>query len=263
MEIKESIVDFITKPEDSYDPGKINRMLIISRPGMGKTEALMQLPDSIFFDLEDSSGHFTGNCDVVNVKKIASKNNWGPTSTIKKVTSSIKQSGKRYKFCVVDTISVIDDWAEDLALVNYKNTTIGKNFKGRSIFELEYGGGYGWHRKAFKEVIDCFEDIADTLILVAHVKDSSIKKSGENISALDIRLTGTLREIVSSSQDASCVLTFEKEEPNVRYLDFRKTDENVFMKCRPEHLAGKLVKISEKVDGKLKTNWKDIFLSLK
>jgi hypothetical protein len=256
--------EYITTSEQEYTPGKSDRMLIISRPGAGKTEALMQLPNSIMFDLENSSGHFKGKSEIVNVRKIAAKKDWGPVSTIKQVTSAIKASGKRYRFCIVDTISVLDDWAESLALFNFKQTTIGKNFKGKSVFELEYGGGYLYHREAFKEIIECFEGIAETLILVAHVKDASLKKGSDSIAALDIRLTGSLREIISSSQDASGVLTFDRKEPKTRYLDFRKTDENIFMKCRPAHLAGKLVKISEQDEsGILHTSWENVFIDLK
>lgn len=122
---------------------------------------------------------------------------------------------------------------------------------------------YYWHREAFQEIISCFEGIADTLILVAHVKDSSIKKGGESTSVLDLRLTGTLREIMSSKQDASGVLIFDKKDPDKRFLDFRKSEENTFMKCRPEHLAGKIVEISNLKDGKFETSWENVFPDLK
>lgn len=254
---------FLVDADVNHEPGKIDRMIIVSRPGVGKTKALLQLPDSIYFDLENSSGHFGGKAKVVNVVKVAEQNEWGPITTIKNMTDHLKGQGKKYRFCVVDTISVIDDWAETLALFNYKSTPTGKNFKGNSVFELDYGGGYFWHREAFKEVIDCFEGLAETLILVAHVKDSSIKKSGESTSVLDIRLTGALREIMSAKQDVCAVMSFDKKDPMVRYLDFKKSDENVFMKCRVDHLYGKLVPISETTEsGEYITHWDSIFLDL-
>jgi len=255
---------YLVDADVNHTPGKIDRMIIVSRPGVGKTKALLQLPNSIYFDLENSSGHFGGNAKVVNILEIAGKNDWGPVTTIRHMTDHIKGSGKRYRFCVVDTISVIDDWAEALAFVNYKSSPAGKTFKGGSVFELDYGGGYFWHREAFKEIIECFEGIADTLILVAHVKDSSIKKSGESTSVLDIRLTGALREIMSAKQDVCAVMSFDKKEPHIRYLDFKKSEENVFMKCRVDHLYGRLVPISEITDaGEFKTHWGEIFLDLK
>lgn len=258
------LLDSLIESADSnYQPNKVDRMIIVSRPGIGKTRALMQLPDSIYFDLEDSTEHFKGPAQIVNIKKIRDKQGWGPVTTIRNMTSHIKRSGKKYRFCIVDTISVIDDIAEPLALLNYKETALGKNFKESSVFSLDFGGGYYWHREAFKEIIDNFEGIAETLILVAHVKDSSIKKAGESTSVLDIRLTGTLREIMSSKQDASGVLIFDKKEPDKRYLDFRKSEENTFMKCRPEHLAGKVVLLSEMVDGQFITHWENIFPDLK
>ncbi len=260
---KVSLDSLIESADDNFEPNKVDRMIIVSRPGIGKTRALMQLPDSIYFDLEDSTAHFKGDSKVVNIKKIQESQGWGPVTTIRNMTNHIKASKKKYKFCIVDTISVIDDIAESLALLNYTNTAMGKGFKESSIFALPMGAGYYWHRSAFQEIIECFEGIADTLILVAHVKDSSIKKSGDSTSVLDIRLTGTLREIMSSKQDVSGVLIFDKKDPNKRFLDFRKSEENTFMKCRPEHLAGKIVLISE-IDesGKYSTFWENIFPDL-
>lgn len=256
----DSLIESASK---NYEPNKVDRMIIISRPGVGKTRALMQLPNSIYFDLEDSTGHFQGNAEVINISKIKDTQGWGPVTTIKNMTNHIKSKGKKYRFCIVDTISIIDDIAEPLALINYKNTALGKNFKEDTIFALDFGGGYYWHREAFQEIISCFEGIADTLILVAHVKDSSIKKGGESTSVLDLRLTGTLREIMSSKQDASGVLIFDKKDPDKRFLDFRKSEENTFMKCRPEHLAGKIVEISQLKDGKFETSWENVFPDLK
>lgn len=254
---------YVTDSKKNYKPGKIDRMLIISRPGIGKTNALMQLPNSVMFDLENSSAHYKGDTTVINIKEVMEKEKWGPVTTLKHMTDYVKTTGK-YRFCIIDTISVIDDWAEALALVNYKETPMGKTSQVKHIFDLPMGAGYAYHRNAFQEIIEWFEGIAETLILVAHVKDSSIKKSnGDNTSVIDIRLTGALREIISAKQDASCIMNFDKEEPNKRYLDFRKSEENAFMKCRVEHLSGKMILISEKMeDGTLKTYWKDVFLDL-
>lgn len=260
---KSGISKFIISAEENYEPGKIDRMIIASRPGIGKTRALMQLPNSLYIDIEDSTGHFKGKADIINVKKIMEENDWGPVFTIKEVCNHMKSEGKRYKFLVVDTISVIDDIAETLALALYKQSPLGKNFKGNSVFELEYGAGYYWHRLAFNEIVENFEDIADTIIFVAHIKDSSLKKDGETISVQDLRLTGSLKEIISSKQDISGVLVIDKDDPNKRYLDFRKTDTNQFMKSRVEHLSGDKILISELKDGEFTTYWDNVFLSLK
>lgn len=264
----ESLQDFIVPADKNYSPGKVDRMILASRPGIGKTRALMQLPDSIYFDLENSTGHFKGNCEVVNIKKIADTNDWGPVYTIKEVCNRIKASGKKYRFAVIDTLSAVDDIAEPLALANYVTSPAGKTFKGSSIFELDYGSGYHWHRQAFQEITDSFEDIAETLIFVAHIKDSSLKKNGENISVKDLRLTGMLKEIMSSKQDACGVLIIDKEDKSKRYIDFRKTEEDNFIKSRVGHLSGAKVLISElkddgTPDGNLITYWETVFKSLK
>jgi hypothetical protein len=256
--------DFIVSANKNYSPGKVDRMILASRPGIGKTSALIQLPNSIYFDLEHSAGHFKGEAEIVDIQEIAKANDWGPVTAIRQVCAAIKAAGKRYRFGVIDTMSVIDDIAEPLALLNYMSTPLGKGFDGKSIFELSHGAGYHWHRQAFQEITECFEGIAETLIFVSHIKDSSLKKGGENISVKDLRLTGMLKEIMSSKQDVCGILTLDKKEPTKRYIDFRKSEEDNFVKSRVAHLSGTKVLLSElKEDGTLVTYWENIFTSLK
>lgn len=260
VSMSENLEAFVETNNEGYTPGRINKLMIVSRPGVGKTKALMQLKDAIYFDLEDSTGHFEGKASVVNIKKIAKAKGWGPIKTIKMMTNYLKEQGKQYKYCIIDTISVVDDLAEGLALANYQATKEGRNYTG-SIFDLEWGKGYTYCRDAFKEIMSYFEGLGENTILVAHVKDSSIKKNGVSVSVTDIRLTGALREIISCDQDASAIMVFDKKEPNMRYLDFRKSEENEFMKCRPSHLAGKMILISETTEsGEFKTFWENVFI---
>lgn len=248
---------------ENYIPGKVGSIIIASRPGMGKTQALMQLPDSIIFDYEDSSSFYRGKADVVNIQDIVNKEGCGPIAATGKAISALKAAGKKYTYGIIDTISKLDDHAEGLALVNYKNSPIGKNFNGRSVFELPRGSGYYWHREAFQSLFPMFDGLFDKQILVAHVKDSSIVKDGEDIHTTDIRLTGALRDIFSAKQDACGILTMDKKEPNKRYLDFRKTPSRSFVKTRADHLRDKKILISEiNNKGEFVTHWDKVFLNL-
>ena len=134
-------MSFIKKAGDNYTPNKIDRLIIASRPGSGKTSLLMQLPNTIFFDLEGSSGYFKGNCDIIDIKDRMIKEKVGMLTAIKNSIADIKSAGLIYKFVVVDTISKIDELAETVATVKYKNSVIGKDFKGDSVLELGFGAG--------------------------------------------------------------------------------------------------------------------------
>lgn len=72
-----------------------------------------------------------------------------------------------------------------------------------------------------------------------------------------------LKEIMSAKQDACGVLVIDKDDKNKRYIDFRKSEDDNFIKSRVAHLSGQRILISELKDGKLVTYWKNIFKDLK
>lgn len=102
---------------------------------------LMKLPNTIFFDLEGSSGYFKGNCDVIDIKSRMKEEDIGMLTAISKTIEEIKASKTMYKFAVIDTLTLLDDLAELVATAKYKQTIQGKDFKGSSIFELAFGAG--------------------------------------------------------------------------------------------------------------------------
>lgn len=134
-------MSFIKKAGDNYNPNKIDRLIIASRPGMGKTSSLMQLPNCIYFDLEGSSGYFKGNADVVDIQARMREEDIGMLTAITRTLDEIRASKVHYDFAVLDTLTKIDELAEKVATVKYKKTTQGKDFKGDSILELSFGAG--------------------------------------------------------------------------------------------------------------------------
>lgn len=121
---------------------------------------------------------------------------------------------------------------------------------------------YGLHRAEFENIVNLFNGISETIIFSCHVKDSSIPKDGNQLAVTDIKLTGSLKEIFSAKQDAACLLEIDKDNKNTRLLNFEKTEQNSFVKCRAEHLKNKKIKISEMTDKGLVTYWDQIFLDL-
>lgn len=256
-------MSLLKKAGDNYDPNKVGRLIIASRPGTGKTSSLMDLPDSIFFDLEGSSSFFKGKAMIADIPSIMADNNIGMLTAIKNVIAEIKKEKISFKFVVIDTLTKINELAEKVATVKYKNSTQGKDFKGGSVLELSYGLGYGLLRNEFEEIVNLFDEIgAESVIFSCHIKDSSIPKDSDNIAVTDLNLTGSLKEIFTAKQDASCIMEIHDDNKNVRVLNFLKTDNNNMVKCRAEHLSNKKVIVSEKTKDGLKTYWENIFLNL-
>lgn len=255
-------MSFIKNAGENYNPSKLDNLLIASRPGMSKTSLSMQLPKSILFDLEGSSGYFKGKGDVVDIRNRMAVEGVGMLTAITRTINEIKESGNKYKFVIIDTISVLDELADTVATIKYKKSIQGKDFKGSSVLELGYGAGYTLHRAEFQALIDLFSEIGDTKVYLAHIKDSSIPKDGDQVSVTDLRLTGSLKEIFSSKQDAACTLEIDSKDSSIRYLDFNKTEQSSLIKCRVEHLANQKILISKKDSDGFVTYWDKVFLDL-
>jgi hypothetical protein len=257
-------MSLLKKQGQGQDVNKIDNILIASRPGSGKTSSLLQLPDSIYFDLESSSGYFYNEGDVADIKAIMKSGKVGMLTAITRVTEEVKASGKKYKFAIVDTLTKLDELADLVATAKYKLTPAGKAYTGSSVKELAYGAGYGLIRAEFANLTEMFDGIADTIIYACHVKDSSIAKDGDQYGVTDINLTGQLKEIFSAKQDTAALLEIDPSNPNQRILNFVKTDQNSFVKSRPAHLHNQKIVISEydPATKTLKTHWDRIFLNL-
>ena len=70
-------------------------LIIFSKPKVGKTSLLAELPDALIIDLEEGS-------DYVDALKIKAKN----IADIKAIGDKIKEAGYPYKFIVVDTVTI-------------------------------------------------------------------------------------------------------------------------------------------------------------
>jgi len=238
-------------------------MLIFSHPKVGKTSNLMKLPNSLLIDLEDSSDFYEGRS--INLKKIARENKAPLFEVLKSVIVELKSSDKKYDFIIIDTTTVIEDIANSYATEMYKKTTVGKRFEGTDVVaELERGGGYLWLRKAFVEIYSKFYGLSNKcLILLGHVKASSITKNGKELSVKDIDLTGKLKRIVSSDMDAVGYM-YRKTNTNCNYLNFMSSEDDLMTGSRLNSLSGKEFLLSEVNDKNiLKTFWENIFPSIK
>jgi len=209
-------------------------LVIFSKPKVGKTTLLSQLKDSLLIDLEDGS-------DYVGAVKIK-------ITTIQELFNlekAITDAGKPYKVIALDTITALEELCIPYAEFLYSKSPMGANW------------GYPWLRQAFEDVVKRFKLLAPRLILLGHVKDTMLEKNGGTFEALDLNLTGKLKQFTTSKSDAIGYL-YRKGNKNI--LSF-KTQDEILCGARPEHLRNKEIVISEIAeDGTVTTHWDQIFI---
>lgn len=222
------------------------KLIIFSKPKVGKTAALAELEGALLVDLEKGSS-------FVDAMKV----DVNSVSGIFKLGKAIKDAGKPYKYIVIDTITKLEDLVKPYALHLYKQSPMGKNFEGDDVLTLPNGAGYGYLRTAFFNVLEEIYTWSDRIILLGHLKQKSIEKAGKEVEAKDLDLTGKIKSITSADVDAIGLLY--RQDANTNILSFKTTDD-VICGARPEHLKNAEIVLSEVKDGKLTTNWNKVFI---
>jgi hypothetical protein len=240
----------IELPKQKITPVTENpkRLVIYSKPKVGKTTAFALLENNLILDFE-------GGSDFVEALKIKIPN----LAHLREVGSAILADGKPYKYITIDTVTALQDMCLGLALKLYKDTPMGKSFEGDNVLKLPNGAGYLYLREAFFKIIDYVETLVPDggcIILSGHLTDKMIESKGKEVSAVEIDLTGKLKSLVCSKADAIGLLTRRKNEV---FLNFKTSDE-ITCGARPDHLKNQEILLTELDDsGKIKSNWDKIF----
>lgn len=224
------------------------RLVIYSKPKVGKTTAFALLENNLILDFESGS-------DFVEALKIKI-----PTlAHLKEVGTAILAASKPYKYITIDTVTALQDMCLGLALQLYKDTPMGKSFEGTNVLKLPNGAGYLYLREAFFKIIDYVETLVPDdgcVILSGHLTDKMIESKGKEVSAVEIDLTGKLKSLVCSKADAIGLLTRRKDQV---FLNFKTSDE-ITCGARPDHLKNQEILLTELDEsGKIKSNWDKIF----
>jgi hypothetical protein len=258
----------ITKEQQNVNPRK---MLIISHPKTGKTELTMQLEDSLYIDLEDSTDFYKGPAKVFNVisnynefakgKEKAPPYEMYAAKYLHSLVAKAKKEGPLCKYLVIDTATALEEIAEVVATYKYKATPIGSSFKEDTILTMAHGGGYLHLRNMFKSLYKQLAPVySECLIILAHPKDSSVVLDGKDLQVVDLNLTGRLKQIVTGDMDTMAFM-FRKKGENVNILNFKTTQKDVVSGSRCPHLKGKQIEISKlEENGSLTTHWDEIFI---
>ncbi len=167
----------------------------------------------------------------------------------------------------IDTITSVLDVSNTAALYEY-NKSISVDKRKSSIRDIDNWGGTYKIRHKFEEVKRFIENNAAPFIQWhGHVGERKkiLKKSEEEITALDIALDGLMSTIFTAKADAVCTLYRNGEGV---YLDFLKKDETA-LGSRNANVSNKLIKIADlmipeqRVDvDRPKTYWKEVYPDL-
>jgi hypothetical protein len=237
-------------PAERKSPRK---MVIFSKPKVGKTSALALLPDTLIIDLEGGTAYLDSM--KIDVKKTAQDEGKSEFQVLWEISAAIKAAGRPYKRVVIDTVTALEDCVHGYAAQLYKATSMGANYKGQ-ILNLPNGGGYLYLRQAFFNTVNEMYTTADEIILVGHLKDTMIEKNGKEVSAKELDLTGKIKSILSADVDAIGLMY---REDNKCILSFNTSD-SVICGARPDHLKNKEIVLTELIDGKLVGHWDQIYI---
>lgn len=233
------------RPAKRRDPALL---YLYGKPKVGKTSLVAALPGCYLMELDPRGADFL-TC-------------WSDQYTsLDEVVEGAKRlrdlpPEQRPKYLAVDTADVLEDWAEKAATIAYKKSPAGANFKGDSVLELEYGKGYFYLRSRMQELILALHEVAPTLILLGHVRDSQIGKELRNVASKDLNLTGKVRQIVAGMCDLLGYL-YRDPQGNLHISMFCNEDQVAGSRC--PHLLGKDLVIGTKGPNGTTYNWNLIF----
>ncbi|HEX8586118.1 MAG TPA: AAA family ATPase [Allosphingosinicella sp.] len=237
------------------------KLILFSKPKVGKTEALSKLEDCLLLDLEGGANFVEAmKMDVLKMAKDANK---PPIAILKDIIKTIKEANEKkghyvYKYGAIDTVTALEDMVLILANKLYKNTPQGRNWDGDDVTQLPNGAGYQYTRKALWLVLEELEECFDTLIILGHLKDKLIEKEGKEMTERGLDLIGKSASILCSQVDA---IGYVYRDENKTIVNFAPSD-SLICGSRSEHLKNKKITlIEQQEDGSLKVDWSEIFIN--
>lgn len=242
MELPKGIVK-----ASSVDP---RRMAIGAKPKTGKSTIAADLTKDgswLLVDIENGSEYL----DAVKV----SINSMAEFADLEK---SIIEAGKPYKGLIIDTTTVLEKWAKELALIRHKQTPEGAMFPGDDITTLAHGAGWAKIRDAFEELRGKIEALSPYTIYLSHTATKYVEKNDQEVPYTAIDLQGKLSSVFCSKIDA---VAFLKREDDKTILSFQSSDQAI---CggRALHLRGREITVAtfNAETNTLDVDWSEVFI---
>lgn len=226
-------------------------LVLYGAPKAGKTSCLAQLENNLIIDLE-------GGSTFIDAMAIQCRTIQDLGEAAQAIRAKNAEVGHNfYAHITIDNATRLEDICLSYAATLYRQTELGKNWKGTDVTTIPRGAGYKYLRDAVKKVIDMFKDLCDEFILVGHVKDSITEKDGEEVNAKEIDLVGKLGKIICGMADA---VGYVYRKGNETHISFKGGEGETIMEARARHIAGQDIVIATgQEDGSIVTYWDRIF----
>lgn len=225
-------------------------MILYGRPKAGKTSALAQLDNNLIVDLE-------GGSTFIDAMAVQARS----VNELGEIAQAIRAKNTEvghnfYKHITIDNATRLEEICLPYAAILYRQTPMGKNWKGTDVRLLPNGSGYMYIRQAVRKIIDMFKDLCNEFILVGHVKDVQIEQNGEELSEMALDLVGKLSSIICGEADA---VGYVYRKGNETHISFKGGDGTI-KEARAPHLRGQDIIIATgNEDGTITTYWNKIY----
>lgn len=226
-------------------------LILFGKPKAGKTTLLSMLEGCLIIDLE-------GGSEFLEALSIQARSVNDLAEIANQIRQKITQTGTRpYKYIAIDNATRLEEICLPYAATLYRQTPMGKTYKGNDVRQLPNGSGYLYLREAVKKVIFMFKELCDNFILIGHTKDKMINKDGEELTEMAIDLVGRLGDIVCGEADAVGYVYRKKNETHISF----EGGDNSVREARAPHLRGKNIVIAESNENnEITTHWDRIYL---
>lgn len=241
----EIVLPFENITPENHDP---KNLILFGSPKIGKTTIVSQLQNCLILDFENGS-------DYVSALKLKVTN----LQELKDICLAIKKAGNPYTFIAMDTITALEDFAKPLALALFKASPAGSKSDIDDVLKAGMGLGYGYLREAIEKIISMVQSVCKHIILVGHVKDTSIGNDDDGATIKDLDLVGKTKRILSAKSDAIGYVYRDKDSNLC--INFGSNGE-VACGARPEHLANQRIIVAEKTETGFISHWDRIYPSL-
>ena len=226
-------------------------LILFGKPKSGKTTLASKLDNNLIVDLE-------GGSEFLEALAIQARsvNDLGEIANA--IREEIKKEGKKpYKYITIDNATRLEEICLPYAATLYRQTPMGKTYKGNDVRQLPNGSGYLYIRQAVRKVIDMFRGLCDNFILIGHTRDKLINKNGEEMSEMSLDLVGALANIICGEADAVGYVYRKKNETHISF----EGGDNSVIEARAPHLRGKNIVVAESDENnEITTYWNKIYL---
>ena len=239
-------------PTEKVPASSVNPQFLIlyGRPKSGKTSAVAQLYNNLIIDLEGGSKFI----DAMAVQARSIKDLGEIASAIRQ--KNIEVGHSFYKRITIDNATRLEEICLSYAATLYRQSPVGKNWKGDDVRTLPSGSGYFYLRQAVQKVISMFRELCDEFILIGHVKDVMIDNNGEELSEMALDLVGKLSSIVCGEADAVGLVYRKGNETHISF----KGGDGTIKEARAKHLQGEDIVIATgNEDKSITTYWNKIY----